>query len=86
MKEINEIKDICRLQLGTLIYNSIVKKCNAIERRLKALDIIIEKDVSCKMVELCKTTKDYNHFLEEQDYIYCHLEKDEFELLKEILE
>jgi len=85
MKELEDLKDVFKIHIGTLIYNKQHDRFNAIDKRLKALDIIVAKDVSCKMVELCKNAKQYNHFLEEQNYIYCHLEQEEFELIKEIL-
>ena len=55
-----------------------------IEKSLKALEIIKEKNVDIRWIEVCDTVKDYNKGRDE--HLNYELSKEEFNLLKEVLE
>ena len=55
-----------------------------IRKSLKALEIIKEKNVDIRWIEVCDTVKDYNKGKDE--HLNYELTLEEFNLLKEVLE
>ena len=60
------------------------EECRTIEKSLKALEIIKEKNVDIRWIEVCDTVKDYNKGRDE--HLNYELTEEEFNLLKEVLE
>jgi hypothetical protein len=58
-------------------------KCEQVEKSLKALEIINEKNVDIRWIEVCDTVKDYNKGRDE--HLNYELTLEEFNLLKEVL-
>jgi len=71
-------------------YNGISKSemFNIIEKELTALDIINKKKVDVSYLEKCDSVDEYNLYISNYDDNYWKrqpLDKDEFDLLKEVL-
>ena len=60
------------------------EKYALIEKELKALEIIKMKNVDIPMVKNCNSVNDYNEW--HSQYKEMHLTKEEYDLLKEILQ
>ena len=65
-------------------FNSIKNALLKAQKEHKALEIIKEKNVDIRWIEVCDTVKDYNKGRDE--HLNYELTKEEFNLLKEVLE
>ena len=58
------------------------KECELDEKKLKAFEIIKDKNVDVHWVKICENSKEYN---EEKNIWEIELTQEEFNLLKEVL-
>ena len=73
------LKDFCDKEFA-IIKQALLKA----QKEHKALEIIKEKNVDIRWIEVCDTVKDYNKGRDE--HLNYELTKEEFNLLKEVLE
>ena len=83
LDELNEIKELVNNDKHFKYKNIVNFNCESIEKSLKALEIIKEKNVEMALFNDSKTVEDYNH---NRNWGAKELTEEEFNLLKEVLE
>lgn len=81
-----ELEALNKIQhdFGQLKGQELVNCYEVIEKSLKALEIIKEKNVDIRRIEVCYTVKDYNKGRDE--HLNYELTEEEYETIKEVLE
>lgn len=74
----------CQITISREQANEFVEEVEAVEKKLKALEIIKEKNVDIRWIEVCYTVKDYNKGRDE--HLNYELSQEEFNILIEVLE